>query len=450
MSKIKRIKGWQVAVAIVLLIAIIALLIAIANIIAFNSLLNYINTFDSVDYSGTERVIPVMDKETGYYTFTTDKDFKVMVLTDIHLGGGSWNAKKDKKAVYEVMTMLQNEKPDFVILDGDNVFAVPGPIYNGGGTLNNKMASKGVLEMFEKAGVYFSVVFGNHDTEVFDYTPRDKLGELYMSSEYKYCIFNQDFTDSDHKMPSITNQFIVVRNGEGKISKLLMLMDSNAYVDNSLAAVLNWDYDTIHDAQVLWAKDVIETLSKKEGLNDGEYLKTLAFFHIPIGEYETAYRELYANNFEDTENSKYLYGVWGEEPSEEEETDPNKEHGRIWYGGITKDCLPEDADILFETLGPDGINSIEGCFVGHDHVNNAVVNYKGVNLSYGYSVDNIAYTDIHLSGTQRGCTVITISPDGKWTQEHKNAYKDLGVDKDKFVNVYLDRYYYENTVPKIK
>ncbi|MBR2496088.1 MAG: metallophosphoesterase [Clostridia bacterium] len=150
MSKIKRIKGWQVAVAIVLLIAIIALLIAIANIIAFNSLLNYINTFDSVDYSGVERVIPVMDKETGYYTFTTDKDFKVMVLTDIHLGGGSWNAKKDKKAVYEVMTMLQNEKPDFVILDGDNVFAVPGPIYNGGGTLNNKMASKGVLRCSKK------------------------------------------------------------------------------------------------------------------------------------------------------------------------------------------------------------------------------------------------------------------------------------------------------------
>ena len=66
--------------------------------------------------------------------------------------------------------MLQKEKPDLVILDGDNTFAVPGPVYNGGVTLNNYMAARDVIQIFNHEGVDFSTVFGNHDTEVFDYT----------------------------------------------------------------------------------------------------------------------------------------------------------------------------------------------------------------------------------------------------------------------------------------
>ena len=143
---------------------------------------HYINSFDPVEYSEADRLVPEIDEATGYYTFTTDRELKIMMLTDIHLGGGFWSREKDRKTVYEVISMLQKEKPDLVILDGDNTFAVPGPIYNGGGTLNNYMASRDVIQICEHAGVYFSTVFGNHDTEVFDYTGRQKLGQLYMKS----------------------------------------------------------------------------------------------------------------------------------------------------------------------------------------------------------------------------------------------------------------------------
>jgi len=396
------------------------------------SLRHYINSFDPVDYSDVDRVLPAVDQETGYYTFTTDDDLKIMMLTDIHLGGGCWSHTKDKKTIYEVITMLQQEKPDLVILDGDNTFAVPGPVYNGGGTLNNAMAAKDVIEIFEHEGVYFTTVFGNHDTEVFDYTGRQKLAEIYMDEKYDYCIFNQDFTDSDADIPSVTNQIIQVKNTKGEITKAILLLDSNAYVDESIRAVLDWDYDIIHEAEVDWAKSSLEELGNP---------KTLAFFHIPTSEFRVAYEELAANDWKDTENSRYVSGVWDEKMDE-------TVNSRIWHGGITRtDVELADIDNFFEELGPDGANLLEACFCGHDHVNNGVVTYKGVSLVYGYSLDNLAYTGINESGCQRGSTVITVKSDGTWSQQHKNVYEDYGAETDKFYDVYLDHLLYGDEAP---
>lgn len=96
------------------------------------------------------------------------------------------------------------------------------------------------------------------------------------------------------------------------------------------------------------------------------------------------------------------------------------------------------------TLGPDGMNVLEACFCGHDHVNNAWVNYKGVDLCYGYSIDNIAYKDIDKYGLQRGATIITIKPDGKRETKYKNAYLDYGVKSD---GVDIETPYYEGGKP---
>lgn len=426
----KRGRWWRIPLKILIFAAVCVVLALAVNFGVSLHLRHYINSFDPVDYSGVDRVVPEIDEETGYYTFTTDKDLKIMMLTDIHLGGGFWSYKKDRKAVYEIITMLQKEKPDLVILDGDNTFAVPGPVYNGGGTLNNYMAARDVISIFEHEGVYFSTVFGNHDTEVFGYTGRQKLGELYMKDKFEYCIFDQNYTDGGD-LPSVTNQIILVKNTKGDITKALLLVDSNAYVDDSIQAVLDWNYDIIRDGTVDWAAESIKALGSPD---------TVAFFHIPTSEFRIAYEELEANGWEDTEDTKYISGVWDELMDE-------TTHSRIWHGGITKEGPLADIDKFFETLGPDGMGVLEACYCGHDHVNNAWVNYKGVDLLYGYSIDNLAYTDINYSGTQRGATIITIAPDGKRTTVYKNAYKDYGVSTDKFVEVYTDHLFYEGGKP---
>ena len=429
-KKKKRGLWWKIPLWIVIVAVVLAGSAMAVNYGVSLHLRHYINSFEPVDYSGVDRVVPELDAETGYYTFTTDRDLKIMMLTDIHLGGGFWSREKDRKTVYEIITMLQKEKPDLVILDGDNTFAVPGPVYNGGGTLNNYMAAHDVIDIFNHEGVYFSTVFGNHDTEVFGYTGRQKLGELYMDDRFEYCIFDQNFTDGG-ELPSVTNQMILVKSTAGKITKALLLVDSNAYVDDSIQAVLDWNYDIIRDSTVDWAEESLKALGKPE---------TVAFFHIPTSEFRIAYEDLEANGFKDTEDTKYISGVWDELMDE-------TTHSRIWHGGITREGPLADIDRFFETIGPDGLNILEACYCGHDHVNNAMVNYKGVDLCYGYSIDNLAYTDINYSGAQRGATIITIAPDGKRTTEYKNAYKDYGVPTDEFVEVYTDRLFYEGGKP---
>ena len=428
--KKKRGLWWKIPMWIIIIAVLLAGSAMLVNYGVSLHLRHYISSFDPVDYSGIDRVVPEKDPETGYYTFTTDRDLKIMMLTDIHLGGGFWSREKDRKTVYEIITMLQKEKPDLVILDGDNTFAVPGPVYNGGGTLNNYMAARDVIQIFNHEGVYFSTVFGNHDTEVFDYTGRQKLGELYMKDKFEYCIFDQNYTDGAG-IPTVTNQIMLVKGTDGKIKKALLLVDSNAYVDNSIKAVLEWDYDIIRDSTVDWAANALEDL---------ECPKTVAFFHIPTSEFRIAYEDLEANGWKDTKDTRYISGVW-------DELVDDTTHSRIWHGGITREGPLADIDKFFEVMGSGGIDVLEACYCGHDHVNNAMVNYKGVDLCYGYSIDNLAYTDINFSGAQRGATIITIGDDGKRKTEYKNAYKDYGVPADEFVEVYTDHLLYEGSKP---
>ena len=78
------------------------------------------------------QLVPEKD-ENGYWTFTTDRDLKIMQLTDIHLGGGWLSLKKDSQAINAVATMIQAEKPDLVIITGDMAF----PVFFKAATFNN-------------------------------------------------------------------------------------------------------------------------------------------------------------------------------------------------------------------------------------------------------------------------------------------------------------------------
>ena len=57
--------------------------------------------------------------------FTTDSDFKVMQITDVHLGGGFLSYSEDRMALNAIAAMIGYEKPDLVVFTGDQAFAVP-------------------------------------------------------------------------------------------------------------------------------------------------------------------------------------------------------------------------------------------------------------------------------------------------------------------------------------
>lgn len=399
----------------------------------------YVDTLKAVEYDN--QYVPVKDASLGYYTIDADRDIKIVQITDFHIGGGRYTVENDKKAIYEVSQMITNEKPDLVILTGDMIFACPGPVFNGGGTFNNLRAHKVLARVFEKLGVYYTVTFGNHDTEAFDYSDRKTVGDFYSSEDLPHCIFESNFCEvgGDYNRLSVSNQCIVVRSADKQtIKKAIFVIDSNDYTSDSIMASINWDYDSIHDNQVQWVKTVINNLSAIKGST----VKSLFFFHIPISEYEMAYRDLATNNFVDTPDTLWVSGFWDESVND-------GIGGRIWYGSCgNQDIAIADHDTLFEVASTE-LGSMEACFCGHDHVNTSVVKYKGVILSYGNSIDNIAYSDINSYGIQRGCTVITIANDGTFSQVHKNAYLDYpNISTDMFVEVNLTNYIYDNAKVK--
>ena len=60
------------------------------------------------------------------------------------------------------------------------------------------------------------------------------------------------------------------------------------------------------------------------------------------------------------------------------------------------------------------LGSTKGVFVGHDHYNTQSVTYKGIQLTYGMSIDYLAYKGIKKRINQRGATIIDIADDSSF------------------------------------
>ena len=393
----------KVIAVILCLVVLFAGFSAIANKGYNKKMTEYAASFEPVKIEN--QLIPEKDSE-GNWTFTTDRELKIMHLTDVHLGGGWIPKKNDTLSLNAVAKMIQVEKPDLVIVTGDIAYPVP---YQSG-AFNNLPPHETFATLMEALGVYWTVTFGNHDSEFYSTYTREEISEFYSNPDFKYCLYQEGSED----IYGCGNSVINVKNSQGIITQSIFTIDSNAYTGETLIETLAWEYDNIHEDQIAWYKSVVEknneynknliaTLDNKDELNAKyEKLGTLLFFHIPIAEYGDAWFEYVNNGYQDTENAKLIYGTAGES-------------GDVVFSS----AIP---DTLFETMLE--LGGKHGTFCGHDHVNNFSIDYKGIRLTYGMSVDYLAYFRISSLGSQRGCTIVTISPDGTFDCTAESYYQD--------------------------
>lgn len=330
----------------------------------------YIN---SVSYLNESNSRISYNEDNGIYTITMDKDeFKILQLTDIHLGGSAISYEKDLKALKTVYSLIEETKPDFVIVTGDLTY----PVGLFSFSFNNTAPVGQFAAFMRNIGIPWAFVYGNHDTESYAATDKSKLDELYKSLSYK----TSKNLLYPYIQPNITgrnNQVIELRNNDGTLNQALFLMDSNSYTGDGFNK-----YDYIHDDQVDWYKENIERLNNEEN----KVVSSLVFFHMPLQEYETAYN-LYLEKSEDV---KYYFG------SNDEKM-------------FDKICDSEYPSKLFDTAVE--LKSTKGMFCGHDHYNNMSLEYKGVRLTYGMSIDYLAMPGIARDTKQRGATLITTYSD---------------------------------------
>ncbi len=378
----------KVLLIIILIIALLAGIFASISAVGLKSNKNFVSSVKTVEYDN--QLKPYIDDD-GYYTFVTDEDFTVMQLTDIHIGGGFLSIKKDTMALNAVAAMITAEKPDLVVVTGDITYPVPFQA----GTFNNKLSAKLFADLMEQLGVYWCLAFGNHDTEAYSYYTREQVSEIYSDEKYEHCLYQAGPEEVDGS----GNYIVKVENTKGEITQGLIMLDSHSYVDGDWFGAL-WKYDTIHENQVEWYEQELKNLQSE---NNGIMPKSLAFFHIALPEYREAWYEYRDNGYSDTGNVKYIYGKAGEK-------------GDIVYSSNSYNFGFFDKALE--------LGSTQGIFCGHDHLNNFAVDYKGIQLTYSYSIDYLAYMGIMKYGLQRGCSIITVKPDGTFESRLENYYQD--------------------------
>ncbi|MGI6213166.1 MAG: metallophosphoesterase [Christensenellales bacterium] len=322
------------------------------------------------------RDLEVAKDEDGYWTITKpdDSELVILQLTDIHIGNSLFTQGRDKLAIEAVTKIVNHVQPDLIIATGDIVY----PINIQGGNGNNLASYKIFAGMMESFGIPWALTFGNHDSEFLSLYTKQELGEYLVTLEH--CLFQPGPADIN----GVGNYVIKVLNSDGSLNNALVLMDSNAYEDYN-----PWHYDKIRDNQIVWYENTLKAISPSEE----DLVPSLAFFHIPLNEFEDAWR-LYK---QDSDEVEYLFGA-AREPDE-------------------KVCAPYTKGNMFDKMVE--LGSTKGVFVGHDHYNNWSIRYKGIELSYGYSIDYLAYSTAIKKVDQRGGTIIRIADDGSYYTEKK-------------------------------
>lgn len=397
-KKAKKVLG---AIAVIFVLFIVATVIT--TVIGNNQNLKKAGSFETIQIEN--QLVPETDAN-GYWTFTTDRDFKVMQISDIHIGGGWMSLGKDAKAINAVAAMITAEKPDLVVASGDIAY----PVFFQAGTFNNLSGAKIFATLMEKLGVYWTITLGNHDAEIYSYYNREKVSDFYANSGFKYCLYQPGPEDAD----GYGNHVINVKNTAGEVTQSIFMLDSQSYTKDDPLGI-RWLYDNIHENQIVWYENTLAHINeqnnavlKANGKQPIDTVKSIMFMHIPLTEQKDAWFEYADNGYKDTENLKLVYGVAGEDK-------------KIVYPGVGEDRM-------FESILEHG--STKAVFFGHDHLNSFAINYKGVQLSYSLSIDYLAYPGISKLGTQRGCTIINIKPDGTFASHLENYYQD------KYISLY--------------
>lgn len=251
--------------------------------------------------------------------FGEDKKFKIVQFTDVHWKADSIASEEAGERMGEV---LDAEKPDLVIFTGDVIFGKPAD-----------KSMRRALEPTIKRGIPFAVTFGNHD---------DELG---MSRKELYDFIKDmpgNLTSTIEGLSGVTNFILPVKASDGsKDAALLYVFDSHSYA--TLKGIKG--YGWIKHDQVQW---YIDESKKFTEANGGTPLTALSFFHIPLPEFHEAVQN----------EGSFLIGTRKE-----------------------KACAPEINSGLFAAMKEAG--DVLGVFVGHDHVNDYAVSWKGIMLCYG-------------------------------------------------------------------
>ena len=95
-----------------------------------------------------------VDDETFTLRIPKDEDFRILQLTDLHLGFGPLSRRMDRLALEAVRTIIERSKPHLIVLTGDSIF----PFLPRAGTLNNRKQAQKLMEFLDGFEIPYTLV----------------------------------------------------------------------------------------------------------------------------------------------------------------------------------------------------------------------------------------------------------------------------------------------------
>ncbi len=263
--------------------------------------------------------------------FHEDGTFKIVQFTDPEFYEDS-EAEREMEAM--MLSILEAERPDLVVYTGDVIASAGHPDPAG--------AFCRACEIPERAGTPWAAVFGNHDSE--GTITREQLHALQLTYPLNYAKPNPP------GVHGAGNYVLSVAGSDGSAAAALYFLDSGSY--SPLEYSRMGFYDWIRRDQIEWYAQQSYRLTDDNG---GVPLPALAFFHIPLPEYND---------------------VWDFE---------------VCYGERYEViCAPWINSGMFAAMIEMG--DVMGTFAGHDHGNDYWGEWRGIRLCYGRTTRN-AYLD---------------------------------------------------------
>lgn len=207
--------------------------------------------------------------------FNSNGKFKILMLSDIQE-----TLDYDKRTLKGIDKIIEIEKPDLIILGGDNC---------DGTVLKTEKELREYLDIFSKPmesrNILWAHVFGNHDHDI----DVDDIKKTKIYEEYEYCI-----SKHTENIYGTTNFVLPIKySNKNEIAFNIWGLDSNNLIANTNMPIdkninllkkpsMSCRWDVIHFEQLMWywnsSKEIEEYCNKK--------IDGILFMHIPPWEFQ--------------------------------------------------------------------------------------------------------------------------------------------------------------------
>ncbi|MBP3391267.1 MAG: metallophosphoesterase [Clostridia bacterium] len=326
--------------------------------------------------------------------FNEDGKFRIVIFADIQ---DTYPLKED--TVRYMNQILDQEKPDLVLLAGDNHC----------GSLGNESQLKTYLtamcEPMESRKIPWAQVYGNHVEGGYKFKMgapgKEEQQKIFESFKYNVSKAGTVYGMGNYVLP-------ILRSDSDKIGFNVFGLDTHNYlnektgtqqnlygqkfenavlVENPIYGTLfdpGGKYETIHADQIRWYWK--SSLALEE--YNGSKIAAMMFFHIAQIEWEYITRNPEQTNM----TGKDVEGIWPSELS----------------SGLFHACYER--------------GDVKGMFVGHNHQNDFTGTYMGIQLGFTPTIGSLAY----FSPETRGARVVEVDQDDAFNFTTRLVYcKDL-------------------------